>query len=149
VFGVELLILGSVAGYLIVWFITTIMLTKVTYKTALEEQYVAPKRPSKNSRDYTIEELEANETERRKKLAAKSIVSAAIMSLFWPVIWVISLFVWIFGLFGEIVHKFAISPLEAEREKELAYSKAKRIVVKYEEEQRIKFENDLKEINRG
>lgn len=131
-------------GYLVVWFGTTAIFSHINYKDILKQPYQAPKRKTRNSREYTDEELEANETKRRKDLAKEAVLVATIMGLFWPLIWFISILVIIGQIFVGFIHRIAISPVEEAREREIAYSKAKRIVVQYEEEQRQRFEKELK-----
>ncbi len=137
--------IASIIGYLIFWFISTAIFSKTIYRYSLEKAYIQPKRKNRWEPEYTEAQLEVMETERRKKLAKESIATASTMSIAWPFLWVVCLLTIIYQVLVTVIHKIAISPVEAEREKELIYSKAKRIVVKYEEEQRLKFNQELGE----
>lgn len=134
-----------ILGYMAVGFITTLIISKGFYRSYLLDKSKSQinKMNYSFSRKCTEEELEEQENKRRAGLAKEAMTTGLVLGAIWPITLVLCIGLYLgFGL-KNAVHKISIGPVDRERENELAYSKAKRIVLKYEEEQKQKFDKEL------
>lgn len=132
-------------GYIACGFVAAVLIARADYKEWVANPlagFESYSREFYRARDHRS--TEEDDTRRREKLRSQAVKSGLLWGLVWPAALATAIAMSGWTLLTETIGGIAVSPLERERQKELEYKKAQKIVDEYNAEQDKKWEEEFK-----